>query len=175
MREAVYGSTSVSVSSWRTVSPATAPQRCPGGPATPRGQSPCVERGRCALYGGLRGEAGLSPGWGSSLHPIERANLGDLRTWCGTAIHLQCASGRDTLSLWNEGVAEVIGVDIADVHIANAQRLSAALGAPATWYRCDVLETPSTLDGRADLVYTGQGALCWLHDLDAGRRSCGGY
>jgi SAM-dependent methyltransferase len=104
---------------------------------------------------------------GSSLHPIERANLGDLRTWCETAMHLQCASGRDTLSLWNEGAARVIGVDIADVHIANARRLSAALGAPATWYRCDVLETPSALDRQADLVYTGQGALCWLHDLDA--------
>jgi hypothetical protein len=29
------------------------------------------------------------------------------------------------------------------------------------------LETPSTLDGRTDLVYTGQRALCWLHDLNA--------
>jgi len=29
------------------------------------------------------------------------------------------------------------------------------------------LETPSTLDGQADLVYTGQRALCWLHDLNA--------
>ena len=26
------------------------------------------------------------------------ANLGD---WCRRAIHLQCAGGRDTLSLWN--------------------------------------------------------------------------
>jgi SAM-dependent methyltransferase len=102
---------------------------------------------------------------GSSLHPIERANLGDLRTWCGTAIHLQCASGEDTLSLWREGASRVIGVDISDVHIENARRLSAALGAPAAWYRCDVLETPSELDGQADLVYTGQGALCWIHDL----------
>ncbi len=24
----------------------------------------------------------------SSLHPLERAHLGDLRTWCDTAIHL---------------------------------------------------------------------------------------
>lgn len=103
---------------------------------------------------------------GSSLHPIERARLGDLRTWCGTAIHLQCASGEDTLSLWNEGAARVIGVDISDVHIANAERLSAALHAPATWYRSDVLDTPAALDGLADLVYTGQGALCWIHDLE---------
>src|SRR5512146_3287535 len=43
---------------------------------------------------------------GSNLHPIERRNLvgrlGDFYTWCKTAIHLQCASGRDTLSLWVE-------------------------------------------------------------------------
>jgi SAM-dependent methyltransferase len=103
---------------------------------------------------------------GSSLHPIERANLGDLAAWCGVAIHLQCASGRDTLSLWNEGVKRVVGVDISDVHIANARRTSDALAAPATWYRCDILDTPHELDGTADLVYTGRGALCWLHDLN---------
>ncbi len=103
---------------------------------------------------------------GSNLHPIERANLGDLRAWCRTAIHLQCASGRDTLSLWNEGVAQVIGVDISDVHIANARRIGEALAAPARWYRCDILDTPHELDGSVDLVYTGRGALCWLHDLD---------
>lgn len=102
---------------------------------------------------------------GSNLHDIERRNLGNLREWCRTAIHLQCASGKDTLSLWNEGVGRVVGVDISDVHIANARRMSDALGAPATWHRCDILDTPSALDGTADLVYTGQGAMCWLHDL----------
>jgi SAM-dependent methyltransferase len=102
---------------------------------------------------------------GSNLHPVERANLGDLGTWCDSAIHLQCASGRDTLSLWNEGVKRVAGVDISDLHIENARRLSDALGAPATWYRCDVLDTPRELDGTAGLVYTGRGAVCWIHDL----------
>ena len=103
----------------------------------------------------------------SSLHPIERTNLGDLSGWCETAIHLQCASGQDTLSLWNEGAKRVIGVDISDGHIANARRMSEAVGAPATWYRCDVLDTPHDLDGTADLVYTGQGAINWLHDLSS--------
>lgn len=102
----------------------------------------------------------------SNIHPVERANLGDLREWCSTAIHLQCASGRDTLSLWNEGVKTVVGIDISDVQITNAQIISKALCAPARWYRCDVLEVPHELDGWADLVYTGRGALCWLHDLD---------
>ncbi len=111
----------------------------------------------------------------SNLHPIERRNLGDLRAWCQTAIHLQCASGRDTLSLLNEGVNRVVGVDISDVQIENARQTCAALaslaadGRPprAEWFRCDVLEVPAVLDGTADLVYTGRGALCWLHDLEA--------
>lgn len=103
----------------------------------------------------------------SSLHPVERTYLADILPGCGLAIHLQCASGRDTLSLLNEGVQRVIGVDISDVHIDNARKISAALNAPAEWYRCDILDTPAELNGTADLVYTGRGALCWLHDLDA--------
>jgi SAM-dependent methyltransferase len=102
---------------------------------------------------------------GSNLHPIERANLGNLREWCKTAIHLQCASGRDTLSLLHEGVEHVIGIDISDVHIENARRTSTALNAPARWYRCDVLDTPVELNETADMLYTGRGALCWLQDL----------
>ena len=103
---------------------------------------------------------------GSSLHPIERGYLGNLRSWCQTAIHLQCASGRDTLSLWNERVERVVGIDISDVHIENARRTGEALGAPAAWYRCDLLDTPHELDGTADLVYTGRGAIGWIHDID---------
>lgn len=106
----------------------------------------------------------------SNLHPVERTYLAPLLPAVHTAIHLQCASGRDTLSLYNEGVPRVIGVDISDVHIQNARRISAALNIPAEWFRCDVLDTPAALDGQADLVYTGRGALCWLHDLDAWAR-----
>jgi SAM-dependent methyltransferase len=94
-------------------------------------------------------------------------NLGD---WCRRAIHLQCAGGRDTLSLWNQGAAEVVGVDISERMIDCARQKSAALGAPAHWYCCDVLETPHALDGTADLVYTGRGALYWLMDLEAWAR-----
>jgi SAM-dependent methyltransferase len=102
----------------------------------------------------------------SNLHPIERRNLGDLSRF-HLAVHLQCASGRDTLSLWREGVQHVIGIDISDVHISNARKISAALDAPADWYRCDIIDTPQELDGTADLVYTGRGAINWLHDLTA--------
>jgi SAM-dependent methyltransferase len=102
-----------------------------------------------------------------NLHPIEVALLGDLASWCGTAIHLQCASGYDTLSLHLAGVPRVVGVDISDVHIDNARATAEAVGIDATFHRCDVLDTPAALDGTADLVYTGRGALNWLADLDA--------
>ena len=106
----------------------------------------------------------LRSGW-SNLHPIERSLLGDLSRF-EVAIHLQCASGGDTLSLLNEGVGRVVGIDISDVHIANATATAAALGADAEFVRCDVLDVPNRFDGTADLVYTGRGALNWLHDLE---------
>jgi SAM-dependent methyltransferase len=103
---------------------------------------------------------------GHALYPPELRFLGDLRAWCRRAIHLQCAGGEDTLSLWKLGAGEVVGVDISDAMIAIARRKSAALEAPARWFQSDVLGTPHELDGTADLVYTGKGALNWLHDID---------
>jgi SAM-dependent methyltransferase len=103
----------------------------------------------------------------SNLLPPEAALIGDLHGRCRRAIHLQCAGGRDTLSLWTAGADEVIGVDFSPRMLALAERLTAATGAPARWIEADVLDTPHELDGTADLVYTGRGALMWLHDLDA--------
>lgn len=102
----------------------------------------------------------------SNLHPIERTYLSNILPGCGVAVHLQCASGRDTLSLLNEGAKRVVGVDISDVMIENARRTTQILNAPAEWHRCDLLDTPAELNGTADLVYTGRGALNWLQDLD---------
>ena len=124
-------------------------------------------------YEGWFDEAvGLIQAGGSNLFPVEEELLGDLRTGRGEpattrAIHLQCAGGRDTLSLWNLGASEVVGVDISPRMLDLARRLTAATGAPATWIEADVLDTPHELDGTADLVYTGRGAIIWLHDLDA--------
>jgi SAM-dependent methyltransferase len=108
----------------------------------------------------------LRAGENSLLSP-ERRFLHDLNRWCRHAIHLQCAGGTDTLSLWKMGAAEVIGVDISEKMIAVAQRKSAALDAPARWYCSDVLDTPHELDHTADLVYTGKGALPWMMNIQA--------
>jgi SAM-dependent methyltransferase len=108
----------------------------------------------------------LRSGSNSLLSP-ERRFLSDLNSWCGCAIHLQCAGGTDTLSLWKMGAAEVVGVDISEQMINVARRKSILLGAPANWYRCDVLDTPHELDNTADLIYTGRGALPWIMDIQA--------
>ena len=104
---------------------------------------------------------------GTNLLPPELELLGDLHGRCRRAIHLQCAGGRDTLSLWNLGAGEVIGVDFSPRMLKLATRLSTTVGAPARWIEADVLDTPHELDGTADLVYTGRGSLMWLQDLDA--------
>src|SRR4029079_13760860 len=65
------------------------------------------------------------------------------------------------------GADEVIGLDISPRMLALAERLTAATGAPARWIEADVLDAAHELDGTADLVYTGRGAIIWLHDLDA--------
>ena len=103
----------------------------------------------------------------SNLFGVEHDLIGDLRGRCRRAIHLQCAGGRDTLSLWNLGADEVVGVDFSPRMLDLAARLANATGAPARWILSDVLETPHELDGTGDLVYTGRGSLIWLQDLDA--------
>jgi SAM-dependent methyltransferase len=101
----------------------------------------------------------------TNLFPIEIDLIGDLAA-CRRAIHLQCAGGRDTLSLWRLGAAEVVGVDFSPRMLDLAARLTAATGAPARWVLSDVLDAPHDLDGTADLLYTGRGSLMWLQDLD---------
>lgn len=102
---------------------------------------------------------------GKNLLKVELPCLERLSEWCERAIHLQCAGGTDTLSLWNHGAREVVGVDISDRMIDIARRKGEAIGAPASWHRSDVLDTPHELDGTADLVYTGRGAIGWIMDL----------
>jgi SAM-dependent methyltransferase len=104
---------------------------------------------------------------GNYLLASEREKLGDLKLWCKRAIHLQCSHGNDALSLLRQGAQEVVGVDISERLLAVARRKTQALGAAATWHCADILQTPEVLNGTADLVYTGKGALCWMMDLSA--------
>lgn len=103
---------------------------------------------------------------GVSMCSVELPFLKEALDGCDTAIHLQCAGGEDTLSLLNLGVRKVMGIDISEEMIRIAQETSAQLQAQATWLCCDVLEVPASLDETADLVYTGRGAINWIHDLN---------
>ncbi len=115
-------------------------------------------------YGGdVEEDVALLRGGGDNLLADERRLLGEVR---GRVVHLQCSHGLDALGLLNRGAEEVVGVDISDELIRLAQEKSDALGARARWVRADVMETPRDLDGWADLVYTGRGAICWMTDLD---------
>jgi len=104
---------------------------------------------------------------GTNLFGVETELIGDLHGRCRRAIHLQCAGGRDTLSLWNQGADEVVGVAFSPKMLELAQRLTEATGAPARWILADVLDTPAEFDGTGDLVYTGRGSIIWVQDLDA--------
>ena len=104
---------------------------------------------------------------GCSLCEPELKFLQDLGTWCDTAVHLQCAAGTDTLSLINLGAKRVIGVDISEEMIALAREKSRTLNMNAEWINADILGLPVELDGIADLVYTGQGAINWIMDIRA--------
>ena len=117
--------------------------------------------------GDLERDVGFLRAGGVSLLETERSYLGDLSGWCQRAVHLQCSHGLDTLSLWNLGADEVVGLDVSARMLAQAERKAELLGAPARWIEADVLSAPSELDGTADLVYTGKGALPWVADLGA--------
>ena len=107
--------------------------------------------------------------------PVEQDLIGDLRGRCRRAIHLQCAGGRDTLSLWNLGADEVVGVDFSPRMLDLARAPDGGDRRPRAWVEADVLDTPHELDGTADLAVHGpRRDPVAPGPRRAGRRCCGG-
>ena len=85
-----------------------------------------------------------------------------------SVIHLQCATGEDTLS-WAGLGADAYGVDLSElqVDIANQKARDAGLG--ARFAAADVYQLPGALPAdwpaQYDRVFTGGGALVWLPDI----------
>jgi len=80
-------------------------------------------------------------------------------------LHLQCASGNETLSWAGQG-ATVVGVDISDVAIEIAREQARASGLKVEFVAADVYDLPNQLlSGSFDLVYASWGVTCWLPDL----------
>ncbi len=97
----------------------------------------------------------------NTLTEIERPLLGDVRG--KHVVHLQCHFGLDTLSIARMG-ARVTGIDFSEAAIIKARELAAELGADATFFQCDVYDTPK-LPEPADIVFTTFGVVGWLPDM----------
>lgn len=90
--------------------------------------------------------------------------LGDVTGLRG--VHLQCHIGTDTLSLARLSARTVTGLDFSAPALAVAARLAAECGAVVEYVESDLYGAVAALGpGRFDVVYTGNGALCWLPDI----------
>jgi SAM-dependent methyltransferase len=96
------------------------------------------------------------------LEPFELEHVGDVRG--KSLVHLQCHFGLDTLD-WARRGARVTGVDFSEPAVRAARALAADVGLPARFETANVYDAASVLGDTYDVVYTGQGALCWLPDL----------
>jgi SAM-dependent methyltransferase len=80
-------------------------------------------------------------------------------------LHLQCATGEDTLS-WSVAGADATGADISEEQIKLAQQKAAAAGLSTRFLTADIYALPPDLQaGTFEYVYTGGGVLVWLPDL----------
>ncbi|MFH1998807.1 MAG: class I SAM-dependent methyltransferase [Planctomycetota bacterium] len=105
----------------------------------------------------------------STLSKTQKQELGDLKG--KTLIHLQCNTGADTVSLARLG-AKVTGVDLVPENIRYARKLAADFGIhDAEFIESDVLEIMDKHDEKYDIVYTTEGVLSWLPDLNLWARN----
>ncbi len=108
----------------------------------------------------------------SMLGEIERRELGDITG--KQTLHLQCHIGHDTLSLALAG-ADVIGVDFSGQSIAIARQLADELQLDARFLVGNVLHLDEVLDERFDLVFTSNGVLCWIRDIELWAKNIGDH
>lgn len=81
-------------------------------------------------------------------------------------VHLQCHIGTDTVSLARLGAGRVTGLDFSPSALVAAQALGDRAGAAVTFVESDVYDAAGVLDPAGfDVVYTGNGAICWLPDI----------
>ncbi len=105
--------------------------------------------------------AGFKAG-ASVLTPIESDELGNVSG--RSLLHLQCHFGMDTLD-WARRGAKVTGVDLSDVAIGEANKLSSEMGLDARFICCNVYDTSLHIKDQFDIVFTSYGTIGWLPDL----------
>lgn len=109
---------------------------------------------------------------GHRLQSIDVRQFGDAVVG-KSMLHLMCHIGCDTLGWRAHGASEVVGVDFSEKALKEARRIAAGQpsGGPATFVCCNIFDTAAALaaDGRVptqyDCVFTGVGAITWIHDI----------
>jgi SAM-dependent methyltransferase len=100
----------------------------------------------------------------SSLGSIIENELGDISG--KSVIHLQCNTGADTVLLAQKG-AIVTGIDFVPDNIFYAKKMSQELGIDnIDFIEADIMELMEKHNKKYDMVYTTEGVLCWLPDLN---------
>jgi len=95
---------------------------------------------------------------------IIEEELGDISG--KTVIHLQCNAGADTVLLARKG-AIVTGVDLVPDNIFYAKKMSQELGIKnIDFIESDIMEFRDKHNKKYDMVFTTEGVLCWLPDLN---------
>jgi SAM-dependent methyltransferase len=95
---------------------------------------------------------------------IIEEELGDISG--KSVIHLQCNTGADTVLLAKKG-AIVTGVDLVPDNIFYAKKMAEELGIKnIDFIECDIMELKEKHQKKYDMVFTSEGALCWLLDLN---------
>jgi len=128
---------------------------------------------RVAVHLGASGYdlAALRSGTGR-LDAIVKAELGAVAGL--RVIHLQCHIGSDTLTLAQQGAADIVGVDFSPAAIVAARILAADLNlSNARFVLSDIYESPAAVaepPGSFDLAFATWGTIGWLPDVYAWAR-----
>jgi SAM-dependent methyltransferase len=100
----------------------------------------------------------------SILSSIIEEELGDISG--KSIIHLQCNTGADSISLARKG-AVVTGVDLVPENIFYAKKLSEELAVDnVDFIESDIMELKEKHHKKYDMVFTTEGVLYWLPDLN---------
>lgn len=104
-------------------------------------------------------------------NPIVQRELGDI---AGKKIlHLQCNTGADSIVLAKMG-GVVTGVDLVPDNTYFAGELARDLGVEnINFVTSDIMELMDIHEGKYDIVFTSDGAIGWLPDLDRWAQTSG--
>lgn len=98
------------------------------------------------------------------LNPFVQKEIGDVTG--KKILHLQCNTGADSIMLAKMG-ATVTGVDLVPDNVRYATQLAKDLGVEnIAFIESDIMKLMENHEGKYDIVFTSDGAIGWLPDLN---------